>query len=57
MVTSHTRIDTEVVLSVDDLRTHFTTRWGTVKAVDGISFDLRTARLWESWASQVAESL
>ena len=41
MVTSDTRIDKEVVLSVDDLRTHFTTRWGTVKAVDGISFDLR----------------
>ena len=41
MVTTDTRIDTEVVLSVEDLRTHFTTRWGTVKAVDGISFDLR----------------
>ena len=41
MVTADTRINTEVVLSVDDLRTHFTTRWGTVKAVDGISFDLR----------------
>ena len=31
----------DVVLKVDDLRTYFTTRWGTVKAVDGISFDLR----------------
>ena len=41
MVTTDTRIDTEVVLSVEDVRTHFTTRWGTVKAVDGISFDLR----------------
>ena len=41
MVTTDTRIDTEVVLSVEDLRPHFTTRWGTVKAVDGISFDLR----------------
>ena len=41
MVSTDTRIDTEVVLSVEDLRTHFTTRWGTVKAVDGISFDLR----------------
>ena len=40
MVTN-TRIDTETVLTVDNLRTHFTTRWGTVKAVDGISFDLR----------------
>ena len=40
MVTN-ARIDTETVLTVDNLRTHFTTRWGTVKAVDGISFDLR----------------
>ena len=40
MVTN-TRIDTETVLTVEDLRTYFTTRWGTVKAVDGISFDLR----------------
>ena len=31
----------DVVLKVDDLRTYFTTRWGTVKAVDGITFDLR----------------
>ena len=31
----------EVVLRVSDLRTYFQTRWGTVKAVDGISFDLR----------------
>ena len=31
----------EVVLHVEDLRTYFQTRWGTVKAVDGISFDLR----------------
>jgi len=35
------RVDTETVLTVEDLRTYFTTRWGTVKAVDGISFDLR----------------
>ncbi len=41
MVTTDTRIDTETVLTVEDLRTYFTTRWGTVKAVDGISFDLR----------------
>ena len=36
-----TRINTETVLEVEDLRTYFRTRWGTVKAVDGISFDLR----------------
>ena len=33
--------DNEVVLSVKDLRTYFRTRWGEVKAVDGVSFDLR----------------
>ena len=40
MVTN-ARANTETVLTVEDLRTYFTTRWGTVKAVDGISFDLR----------------
>jgi oligopeptide/dipeptide ABC transporter ATP-binding protein len=41
MTTTESRINTETVLTVEDLRTYFTTRWGTVKAVDGISFDLR----------------
>jgi len=41
MATTDQRINTETVLTVEDLRTYFTTRWGTVKAVDGISFDLR----------------
>lgn len=31
----------EIALEVQDLRTYFTTRWGTVKAVDGLSFTLR----------------
>ncbi|MFQ6026996.1 MAG: ABC transporter ATP-binding protein [Dehalococcoidia bacterium] len=31
----------EVVLEVENLQTYFRTRWGTVKAVDGVSFDLR----------------
>jgi oligopeptide/dipeptide ABC transporter ATP-binding protein len=31
----------EIVLEVEDLRTHFRTRFGTVKAVDGVSFNLR----------------
>ena len=31
----------DVVLEVEDLRTYFRTRWGTVKAVDGVSFVLR----------------
>ena len=35
------RSNGSVVLEVDDLRTHFVTRWGLVKAVDGVSFQLR----------------
>ncbi len=31
----------DIVLDVQDLHTQFQTRWGTVKAVDGISFTLR----------------
>ena len=31
----------ETILSVKDLQTHFETKWGTVKAVDGVSFDLK----------------
>ena len=29
------------VLKVENLRTYFRTRWGTVKAVDGVTFELR----------------
>ena len=36
-----TQTNNEVVLDVQDLRTYFSTRWGTVKAVDGVSFTLR----------------
>ena len=32
--------DGHVVLEVEDLRTYFATRWGLVKAVDGVSFQL-----------------
>jgi oligopeptide/dipeptide ABC transporter ATP-binding protein len=31
----------DIILEVKDLRTYFQTRWGTVKAVDGVSFGLR----------------
>lgn len=31
----------EVVLDVKNLQTHFATRWGTVKAVDGVSYSVR----------------
>ena len=41
MTTSTTQNDNPVVLQVDGLKTFFQTRWGTVKAVDGVSFDLR----------------
>jgi oligopeptide/dipeptide ABC transporter ATP-binding protein len=34
-------ISEEVVLEVSDLQTHFTTRWGTVKAVDGVSYHVK----------------
>ncbi len=39
MAATETRKD--VVLDVKDLRTYFRTRWGEVKAVDGVTFDLR----------------
>jgi len=34
-------MDTEIILQVQDLRTHFSTDAGVVKAVDGVSFELR----------------
>ncbi len=37
----NTKTKGDVVLEVENLRTYFRTRWGTVKAVDGVSFDLR----------------
>ena len=41
MTTNTTVNDNPVVLQVDGLKTYFETRWGTVKAVDGVSFDLK----------------
>ncbi len=41
MDNSATHNENQVVLEVDGLKTYFQTRWGTVKAVDGVSFDLR----------------
>ena len=34
-------ISDEVVLDVKNLQTHFTTRWGTVKAVDGVTYHVK----------------
>ena len=31
----------QTVLELKDLKTHFVTRWGVVKAVDGVSFKLK----------------
>jgi oligopeptide/dipeptide ABC transporter ATP-binding protein len=39
-MTTSTENSKEVVLEVKNLRTYFFNRWGTVKAVDGISFTL-----------------
>ena len=36
-----TTSDAPVILEVNDLHTHLRTRWGVVKAVDGVSFPLR----------------
>ena len=36
---------TQPLLRVESLQTHFTTRAGTVKAVDGVSFDLRRGEI------------
>ena len=41
MKTNGARDSRPVVLEVDGLKTYFQTRWGTVKAVDGVSFELR----------------
>ena len=34
-------VSEQVVLEVKNLQTHFTTRWGTVKAVDGVSYHVK----------------
>ena len=36
--------DSDVLLSVEDLRTHFFTDGGVVKAVDGVSYKIRKGR-------------
>ena len=38
---AHINANGDVVLEVQGLRTYFRTRWGTVKAVDGVDFHLR----------------
>ena len=43
--------ETDVVLEVNDLQTHFFTRLGIVKAVDGSALMSERVRRWESSAS------
>ena len=38
---TETAVGKDVVLRVEDLHTEFRTKLGTVRAVDGVSFDLR----------------
>ena len=38
----------EVVLEVKNLQTNFTTKWGTVKACDGISYSVKKYRVLQS---------
>ena len=39
-------INREPLLQVRDLHTHFSTESGTVKAVNGVSFDLHAGSDW-----------
>ena len=41
----------DVLLEVRDLQTHFFTRTGVVKAVDGVSFDLKRGETSALWAN------
>ncbi len=41
-------MEDELVLKVEDLRTYFFTRSGVVKAVDGVSFELRQGAVLEA---------
>ncbi len=44
------------LLSVRNLRTHFDTDGGVVKAVDDVSFDLEPGRRWALSANRVREN-
>jgi ABC-type oligopeptide transport system ATPase subunit len=45
-------INDRPVLAVKDLKTYFSTNDGTVKAVDGVSFELRSGETLASWANR-----
>ena len=51
-------VTSEIVLDVKDLQTHFATRWGTVKAVDGVNLQRAPWRgRWEWLVSRAQENL
>ena len=40
----------DTLLRVRGLKTHFRTEQGTIRAVDGIDFDIKTGRdIWHRW--------
>ena len=43
----------DTILEVNNLKTYIFTRAATVKAVDGVSFDLKKGRRSASWANRV----
>ena len=55
------RMTDEYLLDVRGLKTHFFTRWGVVKAVDGVTFHLRKGEtlglVGESWCGKTITSL
>ena len=49
-------MNAQAVLSVNDLRVWYGTEGDPVRAVDGVSLEIRPARRWVWWASRAAAS-
>ena len=45
----------DTLLTVKDLKTYFFLASGVSKAVDGVSFELKKVRPWESWENPAQE--